>query len=273
MFKLEFVKEIYDNALSSPLVSNVTTYAQILSVFFVMYALIYKYFASKKGTDEEMKFTANHVYYSFFILSLVFTYPYLLDALDFLTIELEKLFMNWSPDAPGYATTSEHFADIVGGEKENLDELGTFDKLIYYVSRIYNYMTHPGVAVMDNFRNIFIAIDTMIFGIALISRAIKMFILRVIGSFAIIASLFESYHGYFSNWVRMYFLNYIYVAFLFVINFFSEYVYYTVREAKLSGIEDEHGYISSLAYITMLFVKVGLYRKSFTFLEKTLSNS
>lgn len=273
MFKLDFVQHIYNAALNSELVSQTTQYSQILSGFFVMYALIYKYFASKNSTDEANKFTPQNIYYSIFILAMVFTYPKLLDSLDWFTIKIEELFIEWSPDNAGYTTTSEHFSKIVGQQTESLEDLNVFQSIVYYLSRIYNYFTHPGIWVMDNFRNLFMAVDTMIFGIALISRAIKMFMLRIVGSLAIVASLFDSYSKYYTNWIRLYILNYMYVGFLFVINYFSEFVYYTVREAKLQGVEDEFGYISTLAYITMLFVKVGLYRKSYTFLREVFSNS
>jgi hypothetical protein len=269
MFDAAFVKEIYDNALSSDLVWRVNLSVQILCSTVLLLSFFLKIL--KRSSIKGQGFTIEDLMMPIIYLIAIFGYNYLLQVLDWFVIFIEELLMEFSPTSLGYASSSQVFADL--NISEDISNLKGIHALVYYANRMYNYLTHPGLWVMESGRTFFIAIDALIFGIALLKRAIHMFILRIVGSFAILASFFKDYEGYTANWLKLYIINYIYVAFLFVINYFCEYVFWTIREAKLSGAEDEAGFMTTLAYLMTLFVKIGLYKKSYEFLLKVFSKS
>jgi hypothetical protein len=266
----ELINEIYQKILNSQLVYNVNLAAQILCASVVIYTLLHKLLLST-AKSKNAKLQPWDIILPIVIVALIFMYNYILEWMDWFAVELEKIFTDFSPGAPGYARSVDVFAKA-SETATDMEEVNGINAVVYYAQRIWNYITHPGIWIMESGRNIFLAIDMLIFGIALIKRAFRMFILRVVGSFSLLASMHKRYEGFAANWIMLYMLNYLYVGVLYIINYFCEYAFHAIREAKLSGVEDEHGFMTTLAYIAVLFVKIGMYRKSYDFLKEIFSN-
>ena len=84
--------------------------------------------------------------------------------------------------------------------------------------------------------------------------------------------MYQRYEGVAANWLKFYMLNYIWVALLYAINLFCETAYTYIIDQKLSGVEDEFSFITSLSFLVMLIVKFRLYKRSYEFLLKLFSN-
>ncbi|NLT49445.1 MAG: hypothetical protein GXX85_00835 [Ignavibacteria bacterium] len=269
MIDVEFTREIYEKAASNDLIKNLNLVAQSAVGIVIMVTLLAKILTKRVGTHEQDALKPSDFVRPVLLMGLVFTYTYFLDFLDFITVGLEKFIHSNTPSDTGYDKIV--FGDFANA-KEATEDLGVFDSIAYYLKLIYNKLTHPGIWIMEDFRLIFYGIDKIIYGVALLSRAFKLYLLRLTGSFAILASMYHRYEGFTANWVKWYVLNYVWVALLFAINYFCEIAFWSIKEVKLQGGADSYGFISTLSYIAILFVKIKLYKRSFDWLKGLFSN-
>lgn len=266
MIDVDFTRSIYEKAMDNDLIRNLNLIAQASVGIVIIVALISKIYTSKSNGSP---LTTGDIMRPILLMSLVFTYNYLLDFLDFVTVALENFIHSYTPQNQGYEQIM--FKDFSNAEEITKD-MGVMDTIAYYLKMIFNKLTHPGIWIMEDFRLIFYGIDKLIYGIALLSRAFKMYMLRLVGSFAILSSMYHRYEGYAANWMKWYVLNYVWVALLFAINFFCEIAFWAIKSEKLGGGVDSYGFISTLSYIAILFVKIKLYKRSFDWLKGVFSN-
>lgn len=270
MFDSEFAYEIYKAALDIELVRQMNLIAQVSVGFAVLVTFMQKVLIAKNSMNDHDKLRPGDIMRPIILMGLIFTYPYFLDLLDYLTVGLEKFIKSNTPKDLGY---KELMYEDLFKEAKDIQGLDKGETMNYYLRGIFNRLTHPGIWIMEDFRSVFYFLDNIIFGVALLSRSFKLFILRLVGSFAILASLYHRYEGYAASWVKYYFLNYLWVTLLFAINYFTDVAFFAIREKKLGGGIDSYGFVSTLSYIVILFVKLKLYKKSFDFLARVFSNA
>jgi hypothetical protein len=263
------LSSIYKDILRDDFILGFSRFAQASCGFFIMVVLIRKLLFEKNAMGEHDKIKPGDIMRPLMIMGVVFTYPMVLNFLDFFASSLEKYFLSGLQNQ--VAKNPINYFDFA--ESKMPPDANVWQRLEFYVSEMYFLFTHPGVMIMDNFRIMFMGIDTLIFIFFITIRFFKMMVLRITGSFAILASMYHRYEGFAANWAKLYVINYLWIYFIFLANFICEKFFWGIIESKKLAETGSHGSMSVIIFMVMIFVKISLYKKSYDFLKSIFSNS
>jgi len=262
---------IYKDVLNDSFIKGFALYSQAACGFFIMVVLLRKILFEKNAMSEHDKLKPGDFVRPLTIMAVVFCYPLVLNFLDFFAQTIEKYFFANSRIFEQAQGKPISYFDFV--QSKLPEDASVFQRIEFYISEIYFYITHPGVGIMDTFRGIFAGIDTLIFVFFVTIRFFKMMVLRITGSFAILASMYHRYEGFAANWAKLYVINYTWIYLIFVTNLICDKFFWGIIESKHFSDTNTHGGISVIIYLVMVLVKVSLYKKSYDFLKSIFSNS
>lgn len=271
MSDFELLYSIYKDVLDDSFIKNFALFSQAACGFFIMVVLLRKVLFEKNAMSDHDKLKPGDFIRPITIMAVVFCYPLVLNFLDFFAQTIEKYFFANSRMFDPLRGKPINYLDLVVSKMP--EDANVFQRIEFYISEIYFYFTHPGVAIMDTTRMLFAGIDTLIFVFFVTIRFFKMMVLRITGSFAILASMYHRYEGFGANWAKLYIINYTWIYLIFVTNLICDKFFWGIIDNKRFAESDSHGGMSVIIYLVMVLVKISLYRKSYEFLKSIFSNS
>lgn len=276
--KYEVLLKAYQSILNNPAVEISIITAKGLAITFIVFQLLRKYLKHKKGGDGGEKMAPYDFIRPLLYVMLIAFFTNVCNIMDQVLQPIEENMVQAYLDPDVVRITKE---DLLEEEKiETPEEDATQETGILYVLREISKKVslNPFDMFKHFFLKIFLIIDMFLYSFFLIIRFCMMFLLRFLGPFAIVASIFEKYKNYFWNWVKAYALNFFWIVMFWAINIFCVAMYTGIK-AGIKAMVDVNQFtensidqVISGTFFMIVLVKILLYKRSKKMMNQIFTN-
>lgn len=286
MLNLDNFYEIYKSFITFSGVKYSLYVAKALAVVIILIHYFKIYF--KAYHVQESSHSAKFSYYELFrpliIVLLVAGYTTLTDNIDKIAVAAETYMSTNLKNETTVVKALDNKNTQETKKPPEQPKQSNLDRMASAISKIGDLFTYPSVIMVKIMDFITSLIDAFIYGFVCCTRFAFIFILRFLGPFALVASIYDRFQHYFWNWLKAYGIVYLWVFVIFLINLFCALfargiynlkyavnppaVNAVIDTAYSTGAEINANFAYSMALSFMVLVKLYLYLKSKKILER-----
>ena len=254
---------------NSALTFSLTLAKAITSILLVIQFARF-YFTVYRVNTETKPISFFELFRPFFLIILVVSYSYVIDAFDSVAKEAESyVYNNFKVES----STEKQLSSIKKESPQNKeDENSTtvIGEMASSLSTISNYFEHPSLLLVKIMEAITAYLDFMVYTFVIVLRFGFLFILRFLGPIFIGLSIYSKFENWWIKWLTAYGLVYLWVICIFLVNFFAAGIALGVYKVLIAtGTPDPLVGLSFTSTVTVLvLIKIYLYFKSKALLYK-----
>ncbi|MFJ1366992.1 hypothetical protein ACILDU_11205 [Capnocytophaga canimorsus] len=265
-FGYELVKGIFENVWNANFFKWGMHSIKALAITFFLLNLFSNMIATKWDWGEQnLPFDKGKFINAFVMVLLVLSYNTIIDSLDSLLGELDKVVNKYS-----------HINHVFDKklEEKGIIEPDIIDKAKQLAIEAYERVTNPMSILNDILFQVFWIVDNLIYGLFLVERFFAITLLKISAPVVFVLSVHERFRDLFIKWIKLYVAYYfLIVAFLLVI-FIGNEIYATIRiKAEQSFIPDVvANNLINVGLLIAVVIKYRLFKKANDMVYKIFTN-
>jgi len=263
--------EIYNSFFTGDLISNVTYGFKILAVILFLlsvFSSMVQKMGSQYGFNGEiaLPYNLNKFVTSLIFVLLIAGYDKLLLFMDSLLLPLDGTFSDYTPLQFG---VDESDLDTIGETKPWYSSLGEIAEIWLSMANGFGddilFILVYGITKL---------IDSMIYIVFLVERFFFLGLLKILGPFAILISIFKTGGEMFWKWLKLYTAVYLLIfPFFLIMGFSNEIIEYAATKVDGMGFVAgafSKGFMAAI-FILVIWIKLRLFKKSYELVYKVMS--